>query len=268
MVLIPEFSTAKGLISALGLRSREHVAIVGGGGKTTLCFALAEELLQVGTGVISTTTTKVWHREANRFPCVVFCPSGSTPCEELKQALERNANVFVAQRVLESGKLEGISRLMADTFFRDLQVDYLIAEADGAAGRPVKAPADNEPVIPSSATLVIAMIGLEALGRPLDPRVVFRPRRFGEITGLRDGADITAAALAKVFQAPHGLFKGAPDSARRIVFLNKSDLLARDQEASTLARRLIRDPHAPIERVIIGSLLKNKYVSVHRSKVT
>ncbi len=57
-----------GLISALGLGPREHIAIVGGGGKTSLCFALAEELLRTGTRVITTTTTKVWHKEANRAP--------------------------------------------------------------------------------------------------------------------------------------------------------------------------------------------------------
>jgi probable selenium-dependent hydroxylase accessory protein YqeC len=148
---------------------------------------------------------------------------------------------------------------MADSFFKDLQVDYLVIEADGAAGRPVKAPAEHEPVIPSSATMVIAVIGLEAMGRPLDPEIVFRPGLFREISGLDNGEDITPAALARVFQSPNGLFKGAPDSARRIAFLNKLDLLASEEKGRTLARLLLRDPYAPVERVVMGSIEKRVF---------
>jgi len=245
-----------GLISALGLGPREHIAIVGGGGKTSLCFALSEELLQVGRKVITTTTTKVWDKEANRASCVVFCPSGSPSYEDLKEGLKRDGHIFVAQGLLESGKVEGITRVMADSLFLDLQVDYVIIEADGAAGRPVKAPAPHEPVIPSSATMIIAMIGLEAVGRPLDPEIVFRLELFRDITGLEDGEPITPTALARVFQSPNGLFKGAPDSARRIAFLNKLDLLSSEEEGRTLARLLLRDPHAPVERVVMGSIEK------------
>lgn len=245
-----------GLISALGLGPREHIAIVGGGGKTSLCFALAEELLQAGTRVITTTTTKVWQIEADRAPCRVFCPSGSPSYEDLKEGLKRDGHVFVAQRPLESGKVEGINRAMADSFYKDLQVDYLIIEADGAAGRPVKAPAAHEPVIPPSTTMVIAVIGLEAMGKPLNPDIVFRPGPFREITSLEDGETITPAALARVFQSPNGLFKGAPDTARRIAFLNKLDLLSSEEEGRTLARLLLRDPRAPVERVVMGSIEK------------
>ena len=249
-----------GLISVLALGPREHIAIVGGGGKTSLCFTLSEELLQAGTQVITSTTTKVSHREASRAGCVVFCPSGSAFHEDVKEGFKRDGHVFVAQRLLESGKVEGITRTMADALFLDLQVDYVIIEADGAAGRPVKAPAAHEPVIPSSATMVIAVIGLEAMGRPLDSEIVFRPGLFREITGLKDGETITPAALARVFQSPDGLFKGTPDAARKAVFLNKLDLLSGDQEAKALAMLLLRDPHAPVERVIMGSLLKKEYL--------
>jgi len=253
-----------GLITALGLRPREHITIVGGGGKTSLCFALAEELLQAGTRVITTTTTKVWQVEANRAPCRVFCRSGSLSYEDLKEGLKREGHVFVAQGLLESGKVEGITRAMADSLFLDLQVDHLIIEADGAAGRPVKAPAAHEPVIPSSATMVIAMIGLEAIGRPLDPEIVFRPGLFREITGLKDGETITPVALARVFQSPNGLFKGAPDAARRIAFLNKQDLLASEEEGRALARLLLGDPHTPVERVVMGSILRKEYLVPER----
>jgi probable selenium-dependent hydroxylase accessory protein YqeC len=245
------------LKGALGLGPREHVAIVGGGGKTSLCFALANELLDAGKCVITTTTTKVWRKEADCAPCVIFCPSGSPAFKRLKEGLREKGHVFVAQRPLDSGKVEGISPETADAFFQNLDIDYVIAEADGAAGRPVKTPAAHEPVIASSATLVIAMMGLEAMGMPLDPRVVFRPGLFSDLTGLDEGSTLTPAALARVFQSPKGLFKGTPETARKIAFLNKSDRLRPDQDVDDLARRLLRLPHGPIERVIIGSLMKS-----------
>ena len=65
----------KDLFSALALGQREHVALVGGGGKTTLMFALAGELLQAGKKVITTTTTKIRGQEATRAPYKVFALS-------------------------------------------------------------------------------------------------------------------------------------------------------------------------------------------------
>ena len=251
-----------GLISALGFGPREHIAIVGGGGKTSLCFALAEEMLQSGARVITTTTTKVRHKEARRAPFVIFCSSASPSYEDLKDGLKREGHIFTGQGLLESGKVEGITRAMADSFFQDLQVDYVIIEADGAAGRPVKAPAAHEPVIPSSTTMVIAMIGLEAMGRPLDPEIVFRPGLFKEITGLEDGETMTPEALSRVFLSPNGLFKNAPGAAKRIAFLNKLDLLASEEEGKILARLLLSDPHAAVERVVMGSLSREEYLLV------
>ena len=246
----------RGWIAALGLGPRENVAVVGGGGKTSLCFALADELLASGNRVITTTTTKVWRKEAERAPCLVFSSSGSPAPNGLKEGLSKNGHVFVAQRPLDNGKLEGILPETADAFFRNLDVDYLIAEADGAAGRPVKTPAAHEPVVPSSATLVIAVMGLEAIGMPLDSGVVFRTGLFKELTGLEEGDALTPIALAAAFQSPRGLFRGAPESARRIAFLNKSDLLSPDQDGDDLARRLLRLPNGRIERVVMGSIVK------------
>jgi len=249
----------RGWIAGLGLGPREHVAIVGGGGKTSLCFALARELMDAGKRVITTTTTKVWRKEADGAPCVIFCPSGSPDLKRLQEGLGEKGYVFVANRPLDSGKVEGIGPETADALFQNLDMDYVIAEADGAAGRPVKAPAAHEPVIASSVTLVIAMMGLEAVGMPVDSEMVFRPELFSAITGLAEGETITPAALARIFLAPNGLFKGTPNSARRVVFLNKCDRLTPGQNPDELTECLVQDPDASIERVVIGSLLKSVY---------
>ena len=102
------------LTSALGLRPREHVALVGGGSKTTLMSVLADEFRLKGHRFIISTTTKVWNREALVWPNVLLDPSDPAPLKELKAALEKQGHAFVGRRVLESGKVEGISPDLAD----------------------------------------------------------------------------------------------------------------------------------------------------------
>lgn len=251
---------ARDLKAAFGLREKEHVAIVGAGGKTSLMFALARERVLAGSTVLMSTTTKTWQKEANRAPLLIFTLSDSVWHEKLAEGLKKYKYVFLARDSLASGKVQGVSSLEADKLYQRAPADYLILEADGAAGRPLKAPAIHEPVIPSSATLVVAMMGLEAMGKKLDPHIVFRMDRFEVLTGLVAGLKLTPEDLFKVFCLPDGLFKGTPRLARRVAFLNKLDLLSDYQNARKLADLLIREPKANIERVIVGSLHHGEYL--------
>lgn len=255
---------AKDLTSALGLGPREHVALVGGGGKTSLMQALAKELKRGGARVVTTTTTKLSQKEAQRFPCVILCSSDSSWHQRLREGLESYGSLFVAQRLLDSGKVEGVSPQLADSLFKDPLVDHLILEADGSAGRPLKAPAAHEPVIPSSVSLVVAMMGLEAIGKQLGPQVVFRPGLYEKVTGLKQGLMLTPNAIAKVFRSTEGLFKNTPGSARRVAFLNKLDLLRDHQKARELTDLLLRGPHPAVDTVVVGSVVEKNYTAVKR----
>ena len=247
------------LTKALALGPREHVALVGGGGKTTLMFALAEELRRTGNRVITSTTTKVWHGEALQYEKVVLVGDDLQWRDKTREGLRREGTVFVGRSILDSGKVEGISLSLADDVYHDSEVHYLVVEADGSAGHPVKAPAEHEPVIPSSVTMVVAMMGLEAMGARLDEATAFRVEQVKNVTGLHTGDILTPGALAKVFLHPAGLFKGTPDVARRVVFLNKGDLIKEERKAAELADILLSDPMKKIDRVILGSVKKGVY---------
>jgi probable selenium-dependent hydroxylase accessory protein YqeC len=247
------------LTEALGIRTREHMALVGAGGKTALMFALASELRRKGKHLITSTTTKVWHEQALQAPRVIFADTDPSWVEKLKTELATAGHVFLGRHVLESGKVKGIEPSLLDRLFQELKVDYLLVEADGSAGCPVKAPAPHEPVIPGSATEVVALLGLEAIGRKLGPEIAFRHDLVKSITGLRDGEELTAPALSRLFMHPSGLFKGSPASAKRVVFLNKLDLLPDDREALVLAGLILSDERTQVGRVVIGSLKKGMY---------
>jgi probable selenium-dependent hydroxylase accessory protein YqeC len=247
------------LADALSLRAREHVALVGGGGKTTLMFALAEELRRNGKRVITSTTTKVLHKEAKQYEKVLLVGDDAQWRNKTGRGLGREGTVFVGRSILDSGKVEGISPSLADEVYQDSEVYYLIVEADGSAGHPLKAPAEHEPVIPSSVTMVVAMMGLEAISARLDEATAFRVEQVRNVAGLEPGGILTPSALAKVFLNPAGLFKGTPDMARRVVFLNKGDLIEEDRKAEELAHILLADPAKTIDRVILGSVREGVY---------
>ena len=72
--------------------------------------------------------------------------------------------------------------------------DFILVEADGAKRKPIKAPADYEPVIPSSTTLVIGVIGLDALGKAIDEETIHRCELFCSLTGKKAGNTIDREA--------------------------------------------------------------------------
>jgi len=248
----------------LDLGPKEHIAFVGGGGKTSLMFALAEELVGQNKTVLTTTTTKVSYKEARLAPLVILL-AGSAKMEELGEKLKSERHVFVSDRLLDSGKVQGIDPSLADTYYRKLPLDYLLVEADGASGHPVKAPALHEPVIPASVTIVLALLGLEALGRAFTPETVFRPEMAAKVMGLKPGEELSAPALAKLFLDPQGLFKGSQACAKRMAFLNKLDLLPEESKATELADLILADAKNEVAQVVIGSLKKKSYLIQRKS---
>ena len=97
----------------------------------------------------------------------------------------------------------------------------VLVEADGSKRLPVKAPAPWEPVVPEGTDLVVGVVGLDALGRPMDERTVHRPQLFAAVTGCAPGDPIAWGHLVALARHPEGLFKGV--TCRRVVLLNKVD---------------------------------------------
>jgi probable selenium-dependent hydroxylase accessory protein YqeC len=259
-------ATQKDLLTALNINpvEKEHVAVVGGGGKSTLCQKLCEALVKAGAKVVTSTTTKVRERETQPYPRVLLFSFGEVELDAIRAELDEVESVFVGREFIENGKIKGISSAEEDLIFDVAEVGHLITEADGAAGRPLKAPADHEPVIPGSSTTVIAVMGLTALGNVLSPEVVFRPAHFKALTGLKEGDPLVAENLVSAFDERMGLFKNSPSSARRVAFLNQLDMASDRQAAFDLAEGILVK-HAFVERVVLGSLKNDEFLTVIRN---
>ncbi|MEW6284292.1 MAG: selenium cofactor biosynthesis protein YqeC [Candidatus Eremiobacterota bacterium] len=137
------------LLEGLGLAPPEVVALIGGGGKTTLLYQLGAEARRAGWRVLLTTTTRMLPPEAHQ-ATRVDSPLTAEPLP-------------LWTRPPVQGKLAGVTPHEVDALHG---WDLVAVEADGSRGLPVKVHAKGEPVMPASATLAVAVLGLSALHRP------------------------------------------------------------------------------------------------------
>lgn len=119
-----------------------------------------------------------------------------------------------------------------------LPADLTLVKADGSRGRSLKAHRDYEPVIPAHTSLVIAVAGVDVVGKKLSEESVHRAELFGERWGYAPGETIGDEALLQALGAPGGYRKRVPGRARYAVFLNKADNPQRQTLASRLGRLL------------------------------
>lgn len=198
------------------------MAFTGGGGKTSLALSVAKELEREGRPAVVTTTTRIWPPEAGEPPLVLL--EGSADLSRVASALAAGHSVWVGERIdPATGKVVGVDPAMV-AHLRSLGAGAVLVEADGSAGRPLKAPADHEPVIPHCADLVVPVAGATALGRPLAPPAVHRPDRVAGAAGLAPG-DVAAATVTPTVMAAalRACTRGRPPDARVVPVIGQAD---------------------------------------------
>lgn len=231
------------LLDALNpIPEKAVVSIVGGGGKTTTLFTLGN--LLKGRSVLITTTTKI------------LCPPESPEYRIAKNESELEILpddlpvVYGIKQPEYPGKLTGCTFPFLEKM--ENRFNYILVEADGSAGRPVKAPEQHEPAVYVNTEILIGLIGLDCLGKPGDDTTVHRPARFAAIREKDENAPITDKDLIKLINHKEGLFKNAPERSRKIVLLNKADLISssRGKELAAMIKK---------NMVFPGNVLLNSY---------
>lgn len=240
------------LKDAFNITDGEVISLVGGGGKTTLMFALARELARDNKLVISTTTTKILEPSSTETPLLLLEDDENKMVKLLLQHMADYRHITVASEKLPSGKLLGISPTLVIKLVELKPVSYIIIEADGAAHKSLKAPNPTEPVIPDNTSLVIPVVGIDAVGRPLTAENVFRAEIASQLLGLPLGKVISAEAVARLITHHQGIIKGSPTPARIIPFINKVAMPEDLTRAKDLANQILIKRHPQIDRVILG----------------
>ncbi|MBA7483128.1 hypothetical protein ES707_18639 [subsurface metagenome] len=248
------FKKAVSLKKAFNIHRGDIISLVGAGGKTALMLALAKELAAAGESVITTTTTKILDWQASE-TCLILETDEEKMLNLLRQELKKHRHITLAsQRLLDEGKLKGISPELVARLAELGQIAYIIIEADGAARKPLKAPNATEPVIPQNTSLVIPIVGIDALGSRLNRENVFRPEIVSRLTGLPLGGIISADAITTLMTHTEGIIKGSPAHARITPLINKMDLAQGLATAENLASKILERRHPQIERVVLGQV--------------
>ena len=227
------------------------VAVVGGGGKSALLFALGAQL---PGRVILTTTTRIFAVQIAR--AVASCETLSDlGGQHLETQLRDGPSGLLIVGHVDGDKAMGVDPSLPGRWFRRADVRHVIVEADGSRMRPIKAPGDHEPVIAEGTTDVVIAIGIDALGEPLG-KCAHRPQRVCALLDLpKDAADdhvLTEDDIAALATHPRGGLKEVPQGARVVVMINKVESEEQQQQAMRIAERIICEPR--IDRVIIGAL--------------
>ena len=182
-------------------------ALIGGGGKTSTIYALAEELRKKGSVIVCTSTHII------RPPQYSYLP--------------RFSEKLLFGEVFSTGSIDGHKLSAPEQSFEELTqfADYVLVEADGSRQLPLKAHASHEPVIPKEANQVIVVIGIDGLGKPIRD-VAHRPELYAAIVHADIDAPVTAEMIRDVVYT-YPLCDG--------VIINKADDSERFEKAMRLA---------------------------------
>ena len=206
---------------------RGITALVGGGGKTTTMLRLARELAGRGRVIVG-TTTHIW-------PPKDDLPVLENPGErEIIRALEKDPAVCVGITEIPTGKLTACS-VPPGILCR--MADFVLLEADGAKGRPLKAPGAEEPVIPGETAMTLALAGLEGIGRTIR-EAAFRAERYAAVLETDLEHVIAPGDAARVLVSREGQYKSVTAGMDFVIILNKADgpvqLLAAEEVARSV----------------------------------
>jgi molybdenum cofactor cytidylyltransferase len=245
------------LSHALGITVGDVVAFVGGGGKTTAMFQLANELAP-RLRVLTTTTTRIFAAQIKRSPAhVTFNPAQQSAADILPlldAAIARHGQVLlIGQADAASGKAFGLPPEIIDALAASSHFDVILNEADGSRMRPLKAPAAHEPVIPTCTTLVVPVAGLDVLNQPLNDDTVHRAELVSQLSGTALGQPVTTSTVAALLCHPQGGLKHIPVQARVVPLLNKVDgKVGRLEVAREIAGKLLACER--VASVVMGAI--------------
>lgn len=207
-------------------------AIIGGGGKTTLLYALAKECSMDARVIVCTTTPY----SETLAPAVRFVRrrsgnSGSAGRSQLRLRGYKQCR----------GKIRRAPQLLSNGFC-SWQTIFLV-EADGSKHLPLKAYAGHEPVVPKEANQTILVLGVSGLGRPIR-EVAHRPALYAKKLGVPEDAIVTPELAARLLER---------EALHTRVLVNQVET----EHELALARKLAGYLHCP---VAAGALQKENVI--------
>lgn len=200
---------------------KHTICLVGGGGKTTVMYELAASWAACGRRVLVLTSTHI------------LCPadgSFAADAATVHNLWQQRRYAVIGTPELSTGKLTAPPQSVYEAL--KLQADVILCEADGSRHHPCKVPAEHEPVLLPDSDIVLAVAGMDALGRPL-AQACQRPQPAAELLGCSAEKILDEQMLAALLLSEQGSRKNVGTRTYYIV-LNKCDLIKAAQQEEML----------------------------------
>lgn len=200
---------------------KHTICLVGGGGKTTVMYELAAAWAACGRKALALTSTHILQPADGSF---------AADAVAVHNLWQQRRYAVIGTPELATGKLT----LPLQSVYEELklQADVILCEADGSRHHPCKVPAAHEPVLLPDSDIVLAVAGMDALGRPL-AQACQRPQPAAELLGCGAEKILDAQMLTVLLSSEQGARKNIGKRAYYIV-LNKCDLIKAAQQEEML----------------------------------
>ena len=200
---------------------KHNICLVGGGGKTTVMYELAAAWAACGRKVLMLTSTHILQPADGSF---------AADAAAVHNLWQQRRYAVIGTPELATGKLTAPPQDLYEAL--QLQADVILCEADGSKHHPCKAPAAHEPVLLPDSDIVLAVVGMDALGHSL-AQACQRPQPAAALLGCSLDSVIDTQMLAALLLSEQGARKNVGARAYYIV-LNKCDLLKAAQQEEML----------------------------------
>lgn len=200
---------------------KHTICLVGGGGKTTVMYELAAAWAACGRKVLVLTSTHILQPADGSF---------AADAAAVHNLWQQRRYAVIGTPELSTGKLTAPSQDLYEAL--QLQANVILCEADGSKHHPCKAPAAHEPVLLPDSDIVLAVVGMDALGCSL-AQACQRPQLAAELLGCSLDSVIDVQMLTALLLSEQGARKNVGTRAYYIV-LNKCDLLKAAQQEEML----------------------------------
>jgi probable selenium-dependent hydroxylase accessory protein YqeC len=253
----PQFPGDQIWLPLLTSGSSNIIAITGGGGKTSLLYYLGRLLAAHGIKAILSVTTKLF-RPIGGDHQVLFADSANSLVQIARKAGCGLTTIAAGIDSADTRKLTGLPPEWFNEAAESLPDVMFLIEADGSAGKSLKGYLEHEPVVPSSTSLIIPVVGVDVVGHLLTADFVHRAAIAAAVTGQPLGAVITTDVVVKLLLSPVGYRRGFPTTARTLFFLNKVES-DRDYTIATSIATAVFAVASELEGIVAGSIVKDQF---------
>lgn len=240
------------LLDLLAAR-RGLVAAVGAGGKKSTLYRLAEAHRLIGSARVGLTCTVTSGAPPKSLVEARLVAAPERLMAELPPLARAHRLLAYAQPSPKPGRLGGLPGALIARLHEAGDFTVTLIKADGARMRWIKAPRDDEPVLPEGVATVLPVISAKAIGQPLDPAIGHRIERVAALTGAAPGEPLSPIHLARLLTSEQGALQRTGDAVV-VPVVNMVEGAARHAAAREVARLALAASNR-FERVVLTSMI-------------